>query len=283
MHAGKLVFAQVMEFAPWHTFRRVVAKYQGDFNVRSFSCLDQFLCLAFAQLTYRESLRDIEACLRAQPGKLYHLGLRGNISRSALADANEERDWRIYYEFAQALIRIARPLYAGESIGVDISRGNGVKSCRGNGVKSCLLPASPRGRRHRVEISAFCASTSFLLRRASTEQGGRRGRSQWAHCKNSRRALRLRGRVAERPVTEPALPVRYCLKTTRRPDPACTPGEPDQAPAAPTGPGQREAHPVRFASIPGAPGCAGRRRPHRRRRRPPRYFAATPASLSTFA
>jgi len=121
MHAGKLVFAQVMEFAPWHTFRRVVAKYQGDFNVRSFSCLDQFLCLAFAQLTYRESLRDIEACLRAQPAKLYHLGLRGNVSRSALADANEERDWRIYYEFAQALIRIARPLYAGESIGVDIS------------------------------------------------------------------------------------------------------------------------------------------------------------------
>jgi hypothetical protein len=121
MHAGKLVFAQVMEFAPWHTFRRVVAKYQGDFNVRSFSCLDQFLCLAFAQLTYRESLRDIEACLRAQPAKLYHLGLRGNVSRSALADANEERDWRIYYEFAQALIRIARRLYASEPIGVDIA------------------------------------------------------------------------------------------------------------------------------------------------------------------
>jgi len=121
MHTGKLVFAQVMEFAPWHTFRRVVAKYQGDFNVRSFSCLDQFLCLAFAQLTYRESLRDIEACLRAQPAKLYHLGLRGNVSRSALADANEERDWRIYYEFAQALIRIARRLYAGEPIGVDIA------------------------------------------------------------------------------------------------------------------------------------------------------------------
>jgi len=121
MHAGKLVFAQVMEFAPWHTFRRVVSKYRGDFNVRSFSCLDQFLCLAFAQLTYRESLRDIEACLRAQPGKLYHLGLRGNVSRSALADANEERDWRIYYEFAQALINIARRLYAGESIGADIS------------------------------------------------------------------------------------------------------------------------------------------------------------------
>ncbi len=121
MYAGQLVFAQVMAFAPWHTFRRLVVKYRGDFNVRRFSCLDQFLCLAFAQLTYRESLRDIESCLRAQPAKLYHLGLRGNISRSALADANEERDWRIYYEFAQALIRIARPLYANDPIGAEIS------------------------------------------------------------------------------------------------------------------------------------------------------------------
>jgi hypothetical protein len=121
MHTGKLVFAQVMDFLPWHTFRRLVAKYQGNFNIRTFSCLDQFLCMAFAQLTYRESLRDIEACLRAQSGKLYHLGIRGTVSRSALADANESRDWRIYYEFAQALIRIARPLYAREPIGVDFS------------------------------------------------------------------------------------------------------------------------------------------------------------------
>ena len=110
MHAGKLVFAQVMEFAPWYTFRRLVTKYRGNFNVRTFSCLDQFLCNAFAQLTYRESLRDIQACLRAQPAKLYHLGLHGKVSRSALADANESRDWRIYGEFAQALIRIAQPL-----------------------------------------------------------------------------------------------------------------------------------------------------------------------------
>jgi hypothetical protein len=121
MHSGKLVFAQVMEFAPWHTFRRLVAKYKGNFNVRSFSCADQFLCMAFAQLTYRESLRDVEACLRAQPTKLYHLGIQGNVSRSALADANESRDWRIYCEFAQALIRIARPLYAKESLGIDLS------------------------------------------------------------------------------------------------------------------------------------------------------------------
>jgi len=121
MHAGKLVFAQLMEFAPWHTFRRLVVKHHGDFNVRTFSCLDQFLCMAFAQLTYRESLRDIEACLCAQPTKLYHLGIRGKVSRSALADANEERDWHIYYEFAQALIGIARRLYAKQPIGIDLS------------------------------------------------------------------------------------------------------------------------------------------------------------------
>ena len=121
MYAGKLVFAQVMEYAPWHTFRRLVTKYQGDFNVRSFSCLDQFLCMAFAQLTYRESLRDIEACLGAQPAKLYHLGIRGNVSRSSLSDANEGRDWRINFEFAQALIRMARHLYAKEPLGVELS------------------------------------------------------------------------------------------------------------------------------------------------------------------
>jgi len=120
MYAGKLVFAQVMEFAPWHTFRRLVSKYRGDFNVRSFSCLDQFLCMAFAQLTYRESLRDIEACLTSQPGKCYHLGLRGNVSRSNLADANERRDWRIHCDYAQSLIRIARRLYAKEPLALEL-------------------------------------------------------------------------------------------------------------------------------------------------------------------
>jgi IS4 transposase len=121
MHIGNLVFSQLMEFAPWHTFRRLVAKYRGDFNVRTFSCLDQFLSMAFAQLTYRESLRDIEACLRAQPTKLYHMGLHGTVSRSALADANESRDWRIYAEFAHALIRTARRLYAQDSLSVDLA------------------------------------------------------------------------------------------------------------------------------------------------------------------
>ena len=92
---------------PWHTFRRLIAKYRGDFNIRTFSCLDQFLCKAFAQLTYRESLRDIDACLRAQRTMLVHLELRGMVTRSALADANESRDWRIHCEFVQARIRIA--------------------------------------------------------------------------------------------------------------------------------------------------------------------------------
>jgi IS4 transposase len=121
MHSGNLVFAQLMEFAPWHTFRRLVAKYRGDFNVRTFSCMDQFLSMAFAQLTYRESLRDIEACLRAQPTKLYHMGVRGKMSRSALADANESRDWRIFAEFAHAMIRTARRLYANDSLPVDLA------------------------------------------------------------------------------------------------------------------------------------------------------------------
>lgn len=136
MHVGKLVFAQVMEFAPWHTFRRLVAKYRGDFNVRTFSCFDQFLCMAFAQLTYRESLRDIEACLGAQPAKLYHLGIRGNVTRSNLGDANETRDWRIHCEFAQALIRIARRLYAEEPLAVELD--NTVYALDSTTIDLCL-------------------------------------------------------------------------------------------------------------------------------------------------
>jgi hypothetical protein len=136
MHAGKLVFAQVMEFAPWHTFRRLVTKYRGDFNARTFRCLDQFLCMAFAQLTYRESLRDIEGCLGAQPTKLYHLGIRGNVTRSNLADANERRDWRIYCEFAQSLIRIARRLYANEPLAVDLD--NTVYALDSTTIDLCL-------------------------------------------------------------------------------------------------------------------------------------------------
>jgi len=136
MYAGKLVFAQLMEFAPWHTFRRLVAKYHGDFNIRTFSCLDQFLSMAFAQITYRESLRDIEACLASQPGKCYHLGLRGNVTRSNLADANERRDWRIHCEYAQALIRIARRLYAKEPLGLELD--NTVYALDSTTIDLCL-------------------------------------------------------------------------------------------------------------------------------------------------
>ncbi len=120
MNLGKLVFAQVTQHLPLTTFRRCVARYAGERKVKSFSCLDQYLCMAFAQLTYRESLRDIEACLRAQETKLYHMGIQGRVSRSTLADANQVRDWRIYADFAQSLIRIARRLYADEPFGVDL-------------------------------------------------------------------------------------------------------------------------------------------------------------------
>ncbi len=120
MFAGRLIFAQVMDFMPLPIFRRCVAKYQGDFRVRKFSCLDQFLCMAFAQITYRESLRDIEVCLRSQNKKLYHMGIRGKVSRSTLAEANENRDWRIYAELAHHLIATARDLYSSDSFLVDL-------------------------------------------------------------------------------------------------------------------------------------------------------------------
>ena len=120
MNQGKLVFAQLMQHLPLSTFRRCVTRYRGEFKVQSFSCLDQFLCMTFAQLTYRESLRDIEVCLRAQRSKLYHFGIRSTVARNTLANANTVRDWRIYADFAQSLIGIARPLYAQESFGVDL-------------------------------------------------------------------------------------------------------------------------------------------------------------------
>jgi hypothetical protein len=120
MNEGQLVFAQLMQHLPLTTLRRCVARYQGEHKVKTFSCLDQFLCMAFAQLTYRESLRDIEACLRAQASKRYHMGLRGNVARNTLANANAMRDWRIYCDFAQSLIGIARRLYAEEPLGVEL-------------------------------------------------------------------------------------------------------------------------------------------------------------------
>ena len=122
MYSGKLVFAQLMEYLPLHTFRRCVQRYPSNYPTKTFSHLDQFLCLAFAQLTYRESLRDIETCLRAHQTKLYHLGIRGNIAKSTLADANEQRDCRIYADFAMSLIQAARSLYASDSFAVELEQ-----------------------------------------------------------------------------------------------------------------------------------------------------------------
>jgi len=121
MHQGQLVFAQLMRHLPLTTFRRCVARYAGEHKVKSFSCLGQYLCMAFAQLTYRESLRDIESSLRAQAAKLYHLRIRGNVSRNTLANANAARDWRIYASFAERLIGIARGLHTEEPFGVDLA------------------------------------------------------------------------------------------------------------------------------------------------------------------
>ena len=120
MNLGRTVFSQIMEHLPECEFQKCVTRYRGDSHLRGFSCLDQYLALSFAQLTYRESLRDIEACLRSVASKLYPMGLRGKVSRTTLADANESHDWRIFADFAQVLIGIARPLYAGDPIGVDL-------------------------------------------------------------------------------------------------------------------------------------------------------------------
>jgi len=122
MHQGRLVFSQLMDLLPMPAFRRCVRRYGGDRRVRRFSCWDQFLCMAFAQLTYRESLRDIETCLRAVPSRLYHVGIRGRVSRSTLADANDRRDWRIYADLAQTLIAEARALHAQDPLAMDIQQ-----------------------------------------------------------------------------------------------------------------------------------------------------------------
>ncbi len=136
MPIAKTVFAQLTDYLPRYEFQRCVARYEGHYRVRRFSCWDQFLCMAFAQLTYRESLRDIEACLRAVEGKLYHLGVRAHVSRSTLADANEARDWRIFADFAQGLIRTARALYLHESLAVDL--GNTVYALDATIIDLCL-------------------------------------------------------------------------------------------------------------------------------------------------
>jgi len=122
MHAGRIIFAQLMDFLPTHEFKRCVARYRGNYRMRRFSCWDQFLCMAFAQLTYRESLRDIETCLRSMAHKLYHAGIRATVARNTLAKANENRNWRIYADLAAVLIARARCLYADEAFAVDLDQ-----------------------------------------------------------------------------------------------------------------------------------------------------------------
>ena len=121
MNSGRIIFPQLMSFLPEREFSKCVHRYRGEYHIRTFSCFDQFLCMAFAQLTYRESLRDIEICLRAMQPKLYHAGIRGKVSRSTLADANEKRDWRIYADIAHVLIGMARELYVDEDFGLQIT------------------------------------------------------------------------------------------------------------------------------------------------------------------
>ena len=122
MHEGRFIFSQLLDFIPCHDFNKCVKRYRGNYKVRSFSCYDQLIAMSFAQLTGRESLRDIETCLRAMNSKLYHVGLRGNVSRSTLADANKFRDWRIFEDFAQILIARARDLYIKEDFGVELDQ-----------------------------------------------------------------------------------------------------------------------------------------------------------------
>lgn len=122
MYTGRIIFSQLMDFLPKHELNKCVRRYRGNYRLRKFSCIDPFLCMAFAQLTYRQSLRDIETCLRAMQPKLYHAGIHGNVSRSTLADANQKRDWRIWADFAQVLIRTARTLYADDDFGVQLQQ-----------------------------------------------------------------------------------------------------------------------------------------------------------------
>jgi len=136
MNIGKTIFAQLMDYIPRYEFRKCVERYRGNYKVQKFSCWNQFLCLAFAQLTYRESLRDIEACLRAFKAKLYHVGIRGSIARNTLARANETRDWRIYADFAQVLISTARELYAKDDFGLELK--NTVYALDASTIDLCL-------------------------------------------------------------------------------------------------------------------------------------------------
>jgi hypothetical protein len=174
MYTGKTLFAQLMDFLPGTTFSRIVSRYDGDFKVRTLRCTEHYRVMAFAQLTYRESLRDIEACLSAQPAKLYHMGFREPIRRSRLADANELRDWRIYADFTQRLIAQARRLYANESLGLDLT--NTVYALDSTTIDLCLsvFPwASFRTTRAAVKMHTLLelrgpSPASFTFRKANS-------------------------------------------------------------------------------------------------------------------
>jgi transposase len=151
MNLGQTVFSQLIEHLPHKEFQKCVARYRGSHYLKNFSCWDQFLAMAFAQLTYRESLRDIEACLHSMQSKLYHMGFRGKVSRSTLADANESRDWRIYADFAQVLISIARPLYADDPMGVELNQN--LYALDSTTIDLCLsLFPWARFRRHKAAV-----------------------------------------------------------------------------------------------------------------------------------
>ena len=158
MYEGKLVFAQLIDHLPMHTFRRSVARYDGDRSVKRFTCQEQYRAMAFAQLTYRESLRDIEICLSAQASKLYHMGFREPVRRSTLADANETRPWRIHADFAQRLIVQARKLYADTDLGLDLK--NSVYALDSTTIDLCLsvLPWARCHLRHGPRVRRFCAA-----------------------------------------------------------------------------------------------------------------------------
>ncbi len=167
VHVGQTVFAQLMAHLSAYEFQKCVARYCGDSHGRGFSCWDQYLTMAFAQLTYRESLRDIEACLRSMSSKLYHVGFRGQVARSTLADANESHDWRIYADFAQVLIGIARPLYAHASIGVDLDQS--LYALDSTTIDLCLsLFPWARFRKHKA---AVWPSSWYAPRRISCSSG----------------------------------------------------------------------------------------------------------------
>ena len=170
MYTGPLIFSQLIDHLPLSIFRRLVQTYQGDRYVKTFSCLDQYLCMAFAQLTYRESLRDIEACLRAQTSKLYHMGIRGQVSRSTIADANEKRDWRLYADVAYTLIAMARSLYAKDDFGTDLKET--VYALDATTIDLCLsvFPWA-HFRKTQGAVKLLCAIVDCILERSIKKQG----------------------------------------------------------------------------------------------------------------